>query len=114
VASCPVCNSELENGVTSCHVCGWEADVTEGEWMELGTIGDKLSADMAKEALTARGIPAVVFSQSGFFGDAGLSLYPFFKSKAPQFVMKVPAVYGEEAAEVLDMIIGNNWQRKDT
>ncbi|MDH4157969.1 MAG: hypothetical protein OEW00_11915 [candidate division Zixibacteria bacterium] len=100
--------------MTSCHVCGWEADVTEGEWMELGTIGDKLSADMAKEALTARGIPAVVFSQSGFFGDAGLSLYPFFKSKAPQFVMKVPAVYGEEAAEVLDMIIGNNWQRKDT
>jgi hypothetical protein len=54
-----------------------------------------------------------VFSQSGFFGDAGLSLYPFFKAKAPQFVIKVPTVYSEEAAELLDMIIGSNWQRKD-
>ena len=113
MASCPACKTELENGATSCHVCGWEADVTEGEWVELGTIGDKISADMAKEALSERGIPAVVFSQSGFFGDAGLSLYPFFKSKAPQFEIRVPAEYGEEATEVLDMIIGASWQRKD-
>ena len=114
MASCPVCKTELEKGARSCHVCGWEADVTEGEWMELGTIKDKVSADMVREALTARGIPAVVFSQSGFFGDAGLSLYPFFKSKAPQFEIRVPAAYAEEAAEVLDAIVGSNWQRKDT
>ena len=108
---CPDCKTELEEGATSCHVCGWEMDETD--WIMLGVIKNKFSADLAKETLSSQGIPAVVFSKSGFFGDAGLPLYSFFKKGEALYEISVPVVYTEEAVEILDMTIGDNWHRKE-
>lgn len=108
---CPQCNTELPPGAPYCHVCGKE--FTSEEWVVLGIVEDKLTADLARELLRSRNIPSVVFSRSGFFGDAGLPLPSIFKPDNPFFEVTVPADQAEEAASILDMTIGSGWKRKE-
>lgn len=111
---CPVCKAELENGVTQCVVCGHEFNDSESsQWVVLGTIEDKISADFAKEALSSYEIPAVIISKSGFFGDIGLPLNPFYKPGSALFEVSVPEEHCEEAVDVLNMILGRKWRRKE-
>ena len=115
---CPVCKTEWENGMTECPVCSteMETDRTESdrsEWVLLGYIGDNISADYAREVLKSYEIPAVVISKSGFFGQAGLVFHSFYKPGSYLFEVSVPVEYLEEAAGVIDMILGDKWQRKE-
>lgn len=111
MAYCPVCKNDLEEGVESCPVCGHELDESrEDEWVLLGTIEDKFSADYARESFKSYEIPAVIISRSGFFGDVGLTLNPFYKKESGTFEVKVPSEYIEEAADILNMILGDKWQ----
>jgi hypothetical protein len=111
VARCPECNVELEAGATQCHICGTAVSAEDGEWITLGTVFNQISADFAKETLQSQGIPAVVFSKSGFFGSAGLPLHPFFKGGSMMYRISVPGACREEAIEVMDMALGDNWER---
>jgi hypothetical protein len=79
----------------------------------LGTIKDKISADFAKEALKSYEIPVVVFSRSGFFGNAGLPLNPIYSSRTAAFEISVPVRFAEEATDILDMTLGSRWSRKE-
>ena len=111
---CPKCKKELPDGVTECFTCGCDlTDVKEGNWVVLGAVENKLYADFAKEALASNHIPAVVISKDGFFGDIGLPLRPFYNSKSAPFEISVPAVYSEEAIEILNMVVGDKWHRKE-
>jgi len=111
---CPDCNKELPNDATECYVCGCDlTDVNKVDWVVLGTIENKLYADFAKEVLSSYNIPAVVLSKSGFFGNIGLPLYSFYKSQAATFEISVPSVYSSEAAEIMNMVAGDRWQRKE-
>jgi hypothetical protein len=78
----------------------------------LGSIEDKLSADFARETLKDMNIPAVIISKSGFFGDIGLPLNPFYKPGEAMFEVSVPQGFEEEACDALDMTLGDKWQRK--
>jgi hypothetical protein len=114
VASCPACKAEWSEEVTQCPICGHE--IAEGEreaWVLIGFIADKLSADFAKETLSAYEIPAVVVSKSGFFGNVGLTLTEFYSGKSGQFEVSVPTSQVEEAVELLVMTLGAKWQRKE-
>jgi hypothetical protein len=113
VVVCPRCKAELDDSVTQCYVCGYEFDSEEEtEWVLLGTIEDKLSADFAQEALKSYDIPAVIISRSGFFGNVGLSLNPFYKPGAATFEVRVPKTHEEAAVDILDMTLGEKWQRE--
>ncbi|MCB2231244.1 hypothetical protein KQH82_11055 [bacterium] len=84
------------------------------KWILLGMIEDKLSADFARETLITYNIPAVVISKSGFFGNIGLPLNPFYNANAGStFEVSVPAEFAEDAAHILDMVVGEKWQRKE-
>jgi hypothetical protein len=99
---------------TNCYICGHELDDNEKqEWIALGEIEDKFSADFARETLQSYEIPAVIFSRSGFFGNIGLPLNPFYKAGAALFEIMVPKEYTREAADILDMTLGEKWQRKE-
>ncbi|NOY88009.1 MAG: zinc ribbon domain-containing protein [FCB group bacterium] len=113
---CPVCNAKLEKDATYCHVCGYEINKDEerAKWIVLGYIDDKISADFAKETLKAYNIPVVIFSKSGFFGDIGLTLNPFYKASSATYEVSVPEEFEEEAIEILNMTIGKKWQRKES
>ena len=76
-------------------------------------IEDKLSADFAEETLKSYEIPAVVISRSGFFGTVGLPLNPLYSTKSPAFEIRVPEAHVNEAAGILDMALGEKWQRKE-
>ena len=111
---CPKCNKELPAGVNECYFCGCDlSDAKEHDWVVLGAIENKLYADLAKEALASNHIPAVIISKDGFFGSIGLPLRPFYDSKSAPFEISVPAVHSEEAAEILEMVVGNKWRKKE-
>ncbi len=79
--------------------------------MKLGTVGDKMTAELAKEVLKSSDIPAVVISRSGFFGDVGLTLWNVYSGKPGLFEVSVPADLADDAAEILDATLGEQWQR---
>ncbi len=115
---CPVCKTEWDDSMTECPVCareiGPESDVAgAADWVLLGHIGDNMSADYAREALKDYDVPVVVISKSGFFGKAGLTLQSFYGSGAQLFEVMVPTDYVEEATNLMDMILGDKWRRKE-
>lgn len=115
MALCPACKTEIEDGASSCYICGYELDEKhETKWVVIGEIEDKFSADFGKEALASSEIPAVVFSRSGFFGNVGLPLNPFYKPGSALFEVSVPEEFVEEAAEILEITVGEKWHRKET
>lgn len=83
-------------------------DVT---WVLLGTIDDKLSADFARETLVVYNIPAVVISKSGFFGNIGLPLAPFYNANSSHtYEVSVPSEFAEDATHILNMVVGKKWR----
>jgi len=104
ISSCPKCNYKFENNSES------EEDY---EWVIVGRIMDKTSADYAHETLESYNIPSVVISESGFFGQAGLNLPSVTGKGLGQFQVKVPKTFLEDATGVLDMILGENWEKED-
>ena len=72
-----------------------------------------MSADFARETLTAYEIPAVIVSRSGFFGTVGLTFTAFYSGRKGLFEVSVPKGYLDEASGVLDMTLGAKWRRKD-
>lgn len=104
----------LKGNPERCYVCGSPVvSDDEAGWILVGIVEDKVFADLARETLKSCEIPAVVISRSGFFGNVGLPLNPFYKPKSAAFEISVPAVYREEATEVLDATLGDKWQRKE-
>ena len=111
---CPVCQNEWADDINICPICGKDLEkAADQKWVIIGTIEDKMSADLAREALKDKEIPAVIFSRSGFFGDVGLPLRPFYKAGAAAFEVSVMTADIEEAKAILEMILGENWHGKE-
>ncbi len=104
MSECPVCSHELEAS---------EPGAKKTPWVLVGYIGDKMSADYAREVLISYEIPTVVISKSGFFGQAGLTLQSFYKPEAQLFEVSVPSDCIEEAVGVLNMVLGDQWRKKE-
>jgi len=109
---------ELEGNPSHCYICGYQLkpsleSESESEWVILGTVENKMFADLAREALISSDIPAVVISKSGFFGNVGLTLVPFYRPQSATYEIRVPKIYITEATDLLDMTIGDKWPRED-
>ena len=111
---CPKCNSEVGEGFSECYRCGFEfADCDNIRWVTLGDIEDRVFAGLARETLKSMGIPAVIVSRSGFFGNVGLTLNPFFNARRrSSFEVSVPWPWREEASDALVMVLGNRFSRR--
>jgi len=116
VAFCPVCNSEWDEGTSECPVCGHDltGDDEDIVWVVLGSFRDRLTADLAKETLDATEIPAVLFSRSGFFGNIGLTMTPFYGGDPAAFEISVPEEWAEEAMDTLNAVLGDTWRPKES
>ena len=116
MAFCRACKTEWDADTAQCPICGadMEEDREEQNWVVLGTIADKISADFARETLKTYEIPAVIVSKSGYFGTVGLTLTHFYSGGLALFEVSVPPSHWEEADELLRMTIGEKWQRKES
>lgn len=111
---CPVCKSELSLDADVCPICNLEIKNHDGsKWVQIGSIEDQMSSDYAEETLKSNNIPVVIISKSGFFGTIGLSLNPFYGSTEGSFIVSVPEDFAEEATEILNMVIGESWTKKE-
>ncbi len=111
VMQCPKCNCDLAKGAEFCSICGNAAETVQPGWVEIGSIDSRLMADLARETLQSMGIPAVVRSRDGFFGDAGLVFNPIFKSGGARYTITVAVSQRDEAEETLQMTLGEKFHR---
>ena len=88
-------------------------EYNEDDWKSLGKVNDAMSAGFAKETLESYNIPCVIFSESGFFGQAGLNLPEAYGSRLGQFEIFVPEEFMEEAVDIMNMIFGDSWIHED-
>ncbi len=115
---CPKCKASFAGDLTTCPKCGYDfddndIDTEEHEWIMIAKIFDKTSADYAQETLKSYGIPSVIFSESGFFGQVGLNLPSVSGKGYGKFQIHVPVQFREEAEDILDMILGEEWERAE-
>ena len=118
---CPRCKKDYGDGLTSCPNCNYEFDDDDDAilndpndgWVIIGRVNTQTASDYARETLESYDIPAVIISESGFFGQVGLNLpSPTGKHKG-MFQIHVPADCAEEAVGVLDMIFGDSWEKSE-
>lgn len=105
LSACPKCNPDLNNGM------GDSAKANNGGWVVIGHVRDKTTADYARETLEAYDIPGVVFSESGFFGQAGLNLPSPSGKHIGTFKIQVPAGLVKDAFNIMNMILGESWEK---
>jgi hypothetical protein len=110
LTACPNCGDDFEDIETESELDD-DLDEREGGWVMVGLIGDVISAGYAKETLISYNIPTVVRSESGFFGQAGLNLPQAYGKQKGLFQIHVPAEMTEEAEDILNMILGDNWEK---
>jgi len=116
---CPRCRENFAGELSACPTCGYEferndADAkNDAEWILVARVNDATSANFAKETLQSYNIPVVLFSESGFFGQAGLNLPQAYGKQLGQFQIHVPASFREETEDILTMILGDKWQKPD-
>lgn len=114
MAYCRNCNESWQTEGDRCPVCAGELTADketneDSDWVMLGTLNEKPSADLAKEILESSGIPTVVISRSGFFGSIGLRLDNLYSGKPGNFELSVPTVHRTEAEEILEATLGDQW-----
>jgi len=116
---CPECKKDFNSDLLSCPRC--HPDLREGNetstdgvdkgWVVIGHVRDQTSADYARETLESYDVPAVVFSESGFFGQVGLNLLsPYGKHKG-MFQIQVPSELVPDAINIMNMILGDSWEK---
>ncbi|UCD16588.1 MAG: hypothetical protein JSV44_08995 [Candidatus Zixiibacteriota bacterium] len=119
---CPRCRETFSGDLSSCPRCDYEFEGSEATpdgsedgspWVLIARINDATSANFAKETLQSYDIPAVLFSESGFFGQAGLNLPQAYGKQTGQFQVHVPRTYKEEAEDILTMILGDKWEKPE-
>ncbi len=88
-----------------------DANHQDLEWIVIGYVGDKLTADFVMESLESYEIPAVLNSKSGFLGAIGLSSIesPFSGNVAAYEILTI-AEKVEEACDIAGMVAGDKWE----
>ncbi|PKK84647.1 MAG: hypothetical protein CVT49_02160 [candidate division Zixibacteria bacterium HGW-Zixibacteria-1] len=113
---CPKCDESFDADLTACPNCGHEFNGDEedrGGYELIAYINEKTAADYARETLVSYDIPAVIISESGFFGQVGLNLPSVTGKGVGKFQVHVPSELREEAENILTMILGDGWEKAE-
>lgn len=119
MAFCPNCNENFDDDMKICPDC--KVDLIDEEdfesfeegWVVVGRVKDQTTSEYARETLESYDIPAVIISESGYFGQAGLNLPSPTGANLGFFQIHVPKELKAEAVDILDMILGDSWGKED-
>ena len=106
VSTCPDCNIPLAENIPE---SGSAAIMPDDSWVVVGRIASQLKSEMAKGSLDSQNIPSVVLSSTfNAFGRGTEFSMATSISDAEGNVIMVPREYHEEAALVLEAILGDD------
>ena len=120
---CPKCGYEYREGILTCPDCDEDlveeplekaGDRTSDEsdsydWINIARLTSWETAEMLIEALRTKGIPAVVLSKSGHFGQFGAIPVAAMASGKGGYLIWVPAEFVSDADREAEMILGEEW-----
>ncbi len=122
---CPKCRYEYNPNITTCPDCdeplvdllppedvtnmeGWS---TEADWVAVVILTSSQYAQMVEEGLKQEGIPAMLYSKTGHFGETGQMGLSIFNPAGAGILVLVPANRVTEANEVGEAMLGELWTR---
>ncbi len=115
---CPSCKYEYQAGMTNCPDCDVKLvdslpldDDGEKDWAPLARIMSQQVAEMVAEALEAKGISALIYSGTGYFGQAGAMGISSYQPVGGGFTIMVPRESIEDADREGEVILGEEWQK---
>jgi hypothetical protein len=123
---CPKCGYEYRDGILTCPDCdedlveelpdGFDEDATDesvsyDDWINIARLNDWSTAEMLVEALRTKGIPAVVISRAGHFGQLTAVPAAAASSLGGGYSILVPADFVSDADREAEAILGEEWEK---
>ncbi len=120
---CPKCRFEYNPEVSTCPDCGEKLVLTLPEetlgktdspenyenWVHLARLTSTMSAEMLSDVLRSKGIPIVILSGSGHFGQTGQMGASSFRPIDGAYSVMVPAEHIDAADAEATAILGEEW-----
>jgi hypothetical protein len=121
---CPKCRSEYREGFETCSDCGEmlvnilpEQDIGEGElppqyhdWIAVARLTSRQYSAMVLEIFHTKGIPAVVNSGAGYFGNLDQLGPASFRPVGGAYSVMVPRSYVVDADREAEIVLGDVWR----
>lgn len=124
---CPKCRYEYRQGVQICPDCGetlvasLPEDIDQDskgqaeetvykDWIQLARLTSQQYAELVVEGLRSKGIPAVVLSGTGHFGQLGMMNVSLYLPVGGGYSLMVPREFVDKADEEASLILGDMWE----
>jgi len=106
---CPDCEETLVESLPDVSVVAEPAP--PDDWVQLARLQSSEHAAMILEGLRSKGIPAVILSGAGHFGQTGQMGMSAFRAVGGEYSLMVPAANVIEADTEAHGILGEEWER---
>ena len=105
---CPDCNKELVEELPLLEEKPSEPNYAE-DWIPLAQFGTQVYGAMIEGAFKDKGIPVVLLSGAGHFGQVG-SMGTSFQPIEGAYIILVPREHVDEADQEGEAIMGDTWR----
>ncbi len=118
---CPSCRYEYKPGVSVCPDCNEKLvdalpeeetkdEITEhDDWIELAQLTSLPSVEMLLEVLREKNIPAVIQSDTGYFGTTGQMGPSSYQPAGGKYSLYVPEVFVIDTDREAGLLLGKEW-----
>lgn len=118
---CPRCRYEYKPGVTVCPDCNEKLvdalpeeetkdEITEhDDWIELALLTSLPSVEMLLEVLREKNIPAVIQSDTGYFGTTGQMGPSSYQPAGGKYSLYVPEAFVIDTDREAGLLLGKEW-----
>ena len=111
ITICPDCNEALVSVLPEEAITNMEGWSSEKDWMAVAILTSSQYAQMVEEGLREQGIPVLLYSKTGHFGETGQMGLTNFNPAGAGIIVLVPADRVDDANEAAEALIGDIWSK---